>query len=544
MNNKEKAQPDSLTTRLNFYQSADNDNKTIKDNFVIRLAEFELIIDDIRNKGKGDPLQHELILGGRGSGKSTLLRRIQVEIDEDPELSAGFIAINLAEEQAGIYRLFDLWIEILKELSIKLGLVSSLKEYSSFPDAHSYTDYLYDEIHAILTRYNKKVVLLLDNIDRILDNFQEEGNLLRATLLNYDDLQVIGGCTQMSEHFWRYDKPFYEFFRRHHLEALSMEETYRLMAHWSEVMNQPQLKALIRNTPGKIETVRILTDGLPGTWQSFIQVLLLDSTLYGFDYIRKVMDKITPLYQEKINHLPAPQRKIVLEMAFLWEACSVKQLAEKCSMESKLVSAQLQKLSRAGIVETIDTSKKNHLYRVSDRFFNMWLIMTQGGSNLKQKAKWLSLFLETWYDVAKMPYDSAVVPTKSFELNEPDFQYGHLPSPPPGNQIIGEIWKGIFENLDEKALQVIQQSQYENLTFFIKELLVQEQTRLVLKMFEDPAHGDILQGKYSLLYYAALLLANDKSIDNIDLRIPPEVMPTVLEIMEVVKRKRSLYSKS
>jgi TPR repeat protein len=745
MKNKVKPQPDLSASQFDFYQSANNDSQTIKNCFVIRLAEFELIIADLRNKQKGDPLQHELILGRRGSGKSTLLRRIQIEIDEDPELSSKYIAINLAEEQAGVYRLFDLWVEILKELSIKFDITFSLKGYSSFTTLHSYTDYLYDEINSILAKYKKKVVLLLDNIDRILENFQEDGNLLRETLLNYDDLQIIGGSTRMDEHFWRYDKPFYEFFRRHRLEALSKEETHTLLIHWSELMNLPQLKGFVKNNPGKIEAVRILTDGLPRTLQFFIQILLRDSTLYGFDYIKKVMDKVTPLYQERLNHLPAPHRKIVLEMAFVWEACSVKQLAEKCSMESKLVSSQLQKLSHANIVETINTSKKNHLYRVSERFFNMWLIITQGNPEQKRKAKWLSIFLEAWYDVVqvkalalahiknlqskKMSYDKAIVLTKALsqsrhittsqrdemldfttELNEPDFQYDLLPLPKKyreiadeilklinehkygeahkltdeleneddgvkfamkgrlfefeGNKkdakeyylksiqkgdlsalrglanlcaeegeykkaesyylsaitngdllaindlgvlyydqdkdtlaeiyyrqaleigdrmafhnllnlyyyanqnkggalelirkygelykdkndfeskLLVEIWNGIFENLEQKVWNVVEQVEYEGLTFFIRELLVQEQTHLVLKLFRDPTHGKILQEKYSPLYYAGLLLTDDKSIDNVDLRIPPEVMPTVLNILDAIKEGQSLYSKS
>ncbi|HEY4195882.1 MAG TPA: hypothetical protein VGM63_10130, partial [Mucilaginibacter sp.] len=104
-----------LITQFDFYQSANSDSQTIKQNFIIRLSEFEIIIADLKNKQNKDPLQHELILGRRGSGKSTLLRRIQIEIEEVPELSQKYIAINLAEEQAGVYRLFDLWIEILKE---------------------------------------------------------------------------------------------------------------------------------------------------------------------------------------------------------------------------------------------------------------------------------------------------------------------------------------------------------------------------------------------------------------------------------------------
>ncbi len=416
--------------RLSLYQSANTDNSSIKNNFVIRKAEFEIIISDLKNKSGEDPLQHELILGRRGSGKSTLLRRIQAEIEENKTLQKKYIAINLAEEQAGIYRLSDLWEEVIKELAATPGKPIQVKAYSEFKSDHEYSRYLFDIIHETLVKQQKKVVLLLDNFDRIVGNFTDDGHLLREILLNFNDIQLIAGSTRMDEHFWQYDQPFYEFFRRHRLEALSTKEIVELLNHWSNVMQLPQLAAFAKNNIGKIEAIRILTDGLPRTLQFFIQILLQNSELYGYEYLRKVMDNVTTLYQERLNNLPAAQRKIIAEMAFIWEACATKELVEKCRMESKLISANVKQLSNAGIIDTITTDKKNHLYRISERFFNMWLIVTQGNPDQKRKAKWLSIFLESWYDAAELTqlaidhignlknkqfaYDKALVFTKAF----------------------------------------------------------------------------------------------------------------------------------
>jgi TPR repeat protein len=420
--------------KLNYYQAANSDNESLKKNFVIRKAEFELIIEALRSKNADDPLQHELVLGRRGSGKSTLLKRIQIEIEEEKQLSEKYIAINLAEEQAGIYRLSDLWFEVWQELKSQLNISASLLEFSTFNTDQDYTRYLFSEIHKVLTEAHKKAVILLDNLDRILENLDDDGNLLRELLLNYNDIQLIGGSTRMDEHFWQYDKPFYEFFRRHRLESLTFEEINLLLNQWSEVMNFAELHNYASKNRGKIEAIRILTDGLPRTLQFFIQILLHESDLYGFDYIRKVMDKATPLYQERLNSLTAAQRKIVLEMAFLWEACSTKQLVDKCRMEGKLISSYLKQLSGYGIVEILPTQTKNHLYRLSERFFNMWLIITQGNPDQKRKAKWLTIFLETWYDAidlknlayvhinrlqgGNLSYDKASVLTKALSQSK------------------------------------------------------------------------------------------------------------------------------
>ncbi len=699
--------------KLSLYQAANSDNAAIKNNFVIRQAEFEIIVSSIMSKADKDPVQHELILGRRGSGKSTLLRRIQAEIEENKTLQKKYIAVNLAEEQAGIYRLFDLWEEVLKELSIKLGkpLALELKEYGEFDNDQAYTRYLYTVIHETLVKYKKKVVLLLDNFDRIVGNFSDDGHLLRETLLNYNDIQLVAGSTRMDEHFWQYDQPFYEFFRRHRLEALSTKEIIELLNHWSHLMELPQLAVFAKNNIGKIEAIRILTDGLPRTLQFFIQILLQNSDLYGYEYLRKVMDNVTTLYQERLNNLPAAQRKIIAEMAFIWEACATKELVEKCRMESKLISANIKQLSNAGIIDTITTDKKNHLYRISERFFNMWLIVTQGNPEQKRKAKWLSIFLESWYDAAelqqltsdhisnlknkKLGYDKALVFTKAFAqsrytstaqrdellelttamqpknsdfsllalpkkyadlkndivklIEEKDFNAAHqlvaeIENEADGikffvegylfdeeqkkseaekyyllaiekglekalfnlavlyheqqkfaeaekywllaidkgelkslnnlaglyyegnikkpssldltstyntkvkgnilgirNQIIIEVWNGIFENLQNKITALLKESNYDKLNWFFEQLLIQEQLNLVFNLFTDAAHGPELQKRYAPLYYAVLLL-NNKTENNLTLRIPPEIMPTVNEIIDSVKKGQQFYS--
>ena len=493
--------------QLSLYQNANNSNDAVKRNFVVRVSEFELIMSDLRRKKTKDPLQHELLLGRRGSGKSTLLKRIQIEIEEDPTLSKNYIAINLAEEQAGIYRLSDLWFEALKEIALQTNSVVNLEAFSTFKDNQEYARYLHGEIHKILVEHQKKVVLLLDNLDRIVENFDDDGHLLRETLLNYNDLQIIGGSTRMDEHFWQYDKPFYEFFRRHRLEGLTFEEINQLLNQWSEALALPQLKDYALHNRGKIEALRILTDGLPRTLQFFIKIFLKNSTLTGFDHIKQTMDLASPLYQERLNNLTAPQRKIVLEMAFIWEACSTKQLVDVCRMEGKLISSFMKQLNGFGIVETLQTNTKNHLYRLSERFFNMWLIVTQGNPDQKRKARYLTIFLETWYDadeiqdMAKthsqnlrtknMGYDQAVVLTKAIsqskyigvidrdelldltsQLLDCQPEKGDLPKK--FSNLKEEIDKLQEDGKYEKALQIVEEIENEEdgLKFYLKGFLL------------------------------------------------------------------------
>jgi len=390
---------------LSIYQNSNADNyESIKAGFIVRTAEYETIISTLKKRKPGDSIQHELILGRRGSGKSTLLKRIEVEIKENEKLKTKYIPVNLAEEQAGIYRLMDLWEQVLLELYHWSEERFETKSFSDFTGEQAYTRYLYGEIHRFCKAKKKKAVLLLDNFDRIVGNFSDDGNLLRETLINYHDFVLITASARMDEHFWQYDQPFYEFFRRHRLETLTSEEAFCLLNHWSDALDfneneRKKINHFLQENPGKVENIRLLTDGLPRTMLFFLKLVLqTEKPEEAYCFLQKVMDEVTPLYQERLLNQAPPMRKIILEMAFMWEAASTKEIAEQCRMESKRVAADLNTLTDRKIVETIATDKRNNLYRIGERFFNMWLIVTQGNPDQKRKARWVSEFLECWYN--------------------------------------------------------------------------------------------------------------------------------------------------
>jgi len=455
-----------------FYQSANiNDCKVIKENFIIRIKEFELMRYDLENDPMKESVQHYLILGRRGSGKSTLLKRIECEIKTVDSLRQRYEVINFAEEQGSIHRLFDLFEEIIKVLNDS--------GYDGLPDTESlkipdnYAEYareLYGFIQKSIRGKNIKLVLLIDNIDKVFLNIKEDAQIFREILLNYDDLKIIGGSTRMSEHFWQYDLPFYQFFRVLRLEALTTPEIKSLLLKWSEILENKEIEEFIKSKPGQIEAIRILTDGLPRTLQFFIDLLVNRPQQNGFDYIRRIMDVITPLYQERLHSLTPIEQKIVMKLAFAWEAIATKDLVQPTKIESKLLSANLKQLANNGIVDIVQTSKKNHLYRLSERFFNMWLIVTQGNPAEKRKAKWLTIFLESWYNKKELKQmvkqhiiglesgalkaDHAVVMTKAlaqsryigFDVRDNMIEKSH--------RLIGEN-SAMEQELPEKSIEIL-----------------------------------------------------------------------------------------
>ena len=370
----------------------------VKKQFVVRKDEFEDVMSEIRRNKMTGSIQHYVFVGQRGSGKSTLLRRIQAEVNTDQKLGSRLIAINLSEEQAGIYRLHDLWGRVCQELEIQ-GLTVEELDWKVFDgDMTAYARALYLSMQKALKKSKRKLVLLLDNIDRIFESIKEDKHLFRELLMNHKDVRIIGGSTRLSEHHWKYDEPFYEFFSIFRLKSLSKEEVGELLISWSELFDVPSLREFVEKNEGKLEAIRILSDGMPRTMLHLLDLLINEPEKNGYDYLSYIVDRATPIYQERLGTLSPSLQKVVLELSFFWDAIKVKELAEATKMESKTVSAMLKQLVEMQIVELVRGKGRNHFYRLQERFFNLWLVMTQGGPRQKSQVKWLTIFLETWYD--------------------------------------------------------------------------------------------------------------------------------------------------
>jgi len=384
---------------ITFFQATDLSDKEIKDQFVARKKELHLLLSEIYDDDMTGSIQHYILIGQRGSGKSTLLRRIQAEINTETKLSERLIAVSLSEEQAGIYRLHDLWERVCDELRNK-GLTVDDVDWESYDgNLSEFARALYAALQKALQAVGKKLVLLLDNIDRILENIKGEDNhLFRELLMNHKDVRIIGGSTRLSEHHWKYDQPFYQFFQMIRLQPLTEAEAKELLSFWANFMDEPELKELAKNGSGKLNVVRILSDGMPRTMLHLVELLINRSEDGGYEYLSSIIDTATPIYQERLGTLSPLQQKIVLELSFFQDAIKVKKLASVSRMESKTVSAVLKQLVDLQIVEKRKGQDKNMLYLIKERFFNLWLVMTQGDPKQKSRIKWLTIFLESLYN--------------------------------------------------------------------------------------------------------------------------------------------------
>ncbi len=366
-------------------------------NFVIRLKEFQGIFNDIKSSTMEHPEQHYIIQGQRGSGKTTLLLRIYYEIKNNNKLNKWLIPLRFNEEQFHIRTLCRLWesvIELLEHREEFEGLYDKVEELQGRDD---YDEICFDILSQALKKKKKKVVLFIDNIGDMLNKFNEqEHHRIREILLTSPDVRIIGASSVTLEHTYDYARPFFDFFKFVYMNELSSEETRGLLLKLSERYHGDTVREILEKQPERIETLRRLTGGIPRTIVLLFEIFADDKSGDSIKDLEIVLDRVTPLYKHRMEDLSHQQQEIVDVIAMSWDAISTKEIAEKIRMESKAVSAQLKQLEKNRIIHKIETSTKNYLYQITERFFNVWYLMRYGRRKERNRVLWLIRFLMEW----------------------------------------------------------------------------------------------------------------------------------------------------
>ncbi|HEY5392655.1 MAG TPA: AAA family ATPase, partial [Hanamia sp.] len=370
------------------------DAATFISNFTIRLKEFKSIIENLKQQKK-KPLQHFLITGKRGMGKSTLLRRIYLEAKQKP-LSEKLIAVRLGSEQYKLSRLYKLWEEVI---NILIKEDDSLNEKrKKITEEKNYEELLIHIIVDYLNTQNKTLLLLIDNFDQFVAKLtSKEQHAFREILIQYP-IQIIGNTVLYAEHFFKYDKAFFDFFKPIHLRTLDKDEAEEFIKQLAENESIENFGDILRNQKGKIETLRILSGGVPRTLVILLSILSKRSTGDAIDYLNEMLEHVTPLYQDRMKALSSQQQEIMHHLAIQWDRTSAKELAIKTRIPSKSISAQLAQLEDSGYINKISTSKRNNLYEIDERFFNIWLLMSESSAYDTKRVIWLTRWLDTFYD--------------------------------------------------------------------------------------------------------------------------------------------------
>lgn len=377
--------------------------KQLIDNYVVRVKKFEKLFADIKTADMEKPEQHVMIVGMRGMGKTTLLRRLAYEIENDQTLNTWLVPISFNEEEYSINQLFKLWETIAEYLEKRekafVGLYKEMDQiYNRHKgDVHQVEQEAFELLLERLHQHKKKLLLFIDNFGDMFKKFKKnEKQRLREILMTCPDLRIIAASAVVMETFFKYDDPLYEFFKIERLEGLNFEETKTLLLKLGEHVPNSPIQRIIDEQPQRIEALRRLTGGIPRSMVLFFDIFVKDKEGTALSDLEKILDHVTPLYQHRMNDLPAQKQEIIQTLALNYDGMSAREIAERTRLSTKQASAQLKELQKDNLVSVANIGSKNHIYHLYDRFFNIWFLMRTGRKSEKNRILWLVRFLEAW----------------------------------------------------------------------------------------------------------------------------------------------------
>jgi len=382
----------------------------IKATFVGRQNLLDELISLIECQPAGAGVQHVLIISPRGMGKTTLLLMVRFAV-RDRELAAHWQTVKFPEELYGVNDLADFWIQAIDLLATETGDEPLRNHIEKLKGKHLKSDNLQEAALACIRdwckRNKKRLLLLVDNLDMILEQINDEtaNARLREVLMNDGTIMLLGCAVSFFHEARSYDQPLYNFFKIYNLDDLKFEQIKELLRKHAELDGVKNFEETLKKNESCIRVLEYFTGGNPRLVLMLYRVVVHSDISEVHQGLEKLLDGVTPYYKAKIESLPPQQRKILDHIARVTgkmrEGLTPTEIASAIRLSTNQVSAQLKRLLEFGYVRTANLRGRNSYYTLSEPLYAIWHQM-RFGRDARERMQWLVDFLKVWYDAEQM----------------------------------------------------------------------------------------------------------------------------------------------
>ena len=378
--------------------------------FVARTNELADLEHTLRTTSPETVGQHVLLVGARGMGKSTLMRRLALAVEDDSDLSAGWLPLRFPEEQYTVATLGQFWANVLDSLADALQhqgesvaeLDAAAERIAALPAAGQ-AEACLAAIDRCADERGKRLLLLVDNTDLLLRNLGRDAHwALRATLQSNPRLLWVGGSYQSLEADGDYHDAFLDFFRGIELRPLQVEEMRQALLALAETFGKAEgrdaMKRQLNAQPERLPTLRQLSGGNPRTTVMLYEILANGQKGSVRSDLEALLDNMTPLYKARMEALADLPRKLFAHILEHWAPISIGDLSAVSQVPNTTISGQLKRLELDGlIVKTRLHGTTRSGYQAAERFFNIWYLMRLSPRRQRSRLNWLVEFMRLWF---------------------------------------------------------------------------------------------------------------------------------------------------
>ena len=340
---------------------------------------------------------HLLFVGPRGTGKThlvtVLVHRLGLETDLQKDLRIAWL-----NEDETSTSLLELWQRIHTALAKRYP-----EEFASAALEPMF-DMSPDDAEQWLGRMllehlqGRTLLVVVENLDALFEGLGTSGQQkLRAFIQEHPVLALVATAQRLVAAVKHRNSPFFGFFQTEHLQPLSIEQAADLLRKIAALNGQQEVAAFLASARGlsRVRALHHLSGGNHRIYIVLSQFITRDSIDALIGPFSKMVDEMTPYYQERIRWLPSQQRKIVEFLCTRERPIPVKQLARRLFASHQTISSQLKDLRQKGYVQSAQRGRES-LYEIAEPMMRICVEVKENQSH--EPLQLLVDFLRVWYD--------------------------------------------------------------------------------------------------------------------------------------------------
>jgi tetratricopeptide (TPR) repeat protein len=372
------------------------EHETLEAIFVQREAMAQRSVDLIRDSAITPSKHHTLFIGPRGTGKTHLISLIYHRVKAMDDLRDKLLIAWMREEEWGITSLLDLLMRVFRALVSEYNdaaLNERVEALYSLPPNH-----IEQAAGTLLKEYagDRALLILIENLDDIFQGLGDEGQKrLRAYIQENPFFTIAATAQGLFNGVSIQSSPFYGFFRINHLEGLSFDEAAQLLASIARYKGDRELASFIQTAMGRsrIRAVNHLAGGNHRVYVILSQFLTRESLDELVEPFMRMLDDLTPYYQDRMRWLSQQQRKIVEFLSDRRSPVTVKEIAQRCFLSHQTASSQLKILRELEYVQAESVGRESY-YELREPLMRLCVEVKK---NRGEPIQLFVDFLRLWY---------------------------------------------------------------------------------------------------------------------------------------------------
>jgi tetratricopeptide (TPR) repeat protein/DNA-binding transcriptional ArsR family regulator len=365
--------------------------------FVQRQAMLDDAVERVRESATTGNKHHLLFVGPRGTGKTHLVTLLVHRLGQDEELKKRLHIAWLNEDETSttlLEFLRRIYLALAKRYPDDYSEASLEPIYDFEPDAAEQwlANLLLEQLKG------RTLLVVVENLDALFEGLGEPGQQrLRAFIQEHPVLTIVATAQRLVDDITKRNSVFFGFFQTEQLVTLSVEEAAELLGKIATLNGQPDVAAFLRSPTGRarIRALHHLSGGNHRIYIVLSQFITRDNIDALVGPFSKMIDEMTPYYQERIRWLPAQQRKIVEYLCTRERPTPVKELAKRLFIKHQTVSSQLKELRDKGYVQSAQRGRES-LYEIAEPLMRICVEVKENQTS--EPMRLLVDFLRVWYD--------------------------------------------------------------------------------------------------------------------------------------------------